>query len=128
MVEKAATLKIFEYSALGKAFEKQTNVIKKQTEIIYEKEDKRNKLLKTIIGTDEKYCDKVEKFLFYLPKEQVEKHVEIYMLKPEDLVYGKHKFNRYGTVISFVSNFLTQVTNTDEMYKMLNEFNNEVKK
>ena len=70
----------------------------------------------------------MEKFLFYLPKEQVEKHVQIYMLKPEDLVYGKHKFNRYGTVISFVSNFLAQVTNTDEMYKMLNEFNNEVKK
>ena len=46
-------------------------------------------------------------------------------MKPEDLVYGKHNFNRYGTIISFVSNFLTEVTDTDETYKMLNEFNNE---
>ena len=27
---------------------------------------------------------------------------------------------------SFISNFLTEVTDTDEMYKMLNEFNNEI--
>ena len=37
-----------EYSPLGKTFEKHTNVIKKQTEFINKKEDKRNKLLKTI--------------------------------------------------------------------------------
>ena len=29
-------------------------------------------------------------------------------------------------VISFVSNFLTEITDTDEMYKTLNEFNNEL--
>ena len=45
-------------------------------------------------------------------------------MKPKDLVHGKHNFNRYGTVISFVSNFLIEVTDTDEMHKMLNEFNN----
>ena len=45
-------------------------------------------------------------------------------MKSEDLVYGKHNFNRYGMIISFISNFLTEVT--DEMYKMLNEFNNEI--
>ena len=42
--------------------------------------------------------------------------------KPEDLVYGKHNLNRYGTVISFVSNFLTEVTDIDEMFKTFNEF------
>ena len=52
LLEKAAAIKRFGYSPLGKAFEKQT-VIKKQ------KEDKRNNLFKTIIGTDEKYRDKV---------------------------------------------------------------------
>ena len=46
-------------------------------------------------------------------------------MNPEDLVYEKHYFNRYGMVISFVSYLLTKVTNTDEMYKMLNEFNNK---
>ena len=35
-------------------------------------------------------------------------------------------FNRYGTVISFVSSFFTDVTDTDETYKMLNQLNNEV--
>ena len=49
LLGKAAELKRFEYSLLGKAFEKQTNVIKKQTEVINKQEDKRNKLLKTII-------------------------------------------------------------------------------
>ena len=29
-------------------------------------------------------------------------------------------------VISFVSNFLTEVTNTDQMYKMLNKFKYEI--
>ena len=65
--------------------------------------------------------------LLYSSKEQVEKYVEIdKRIKPEDLVYGKHNFNRYGTIISFISNFLTEATNTNEMYKMLNEFNNEI--
>ena len=45
LLEKATTLKRFEYSPLDKAFEKQTNVIKKQTEVIIKIEDKRNKLL-----------------------------------------------------------------------------------
>ena len=45
-------------------------------------------------------------------------------MKSKDLVYRKHNFNRYGMIISFISNFLTEVT--DEMYKMFNEFNNEI--
>ena len=52
LIQKAAALKRFEYSPFGKAFEKRTNVIKKQAEVINKKEDKRNKLLKTIIRTD----------------------------------------------------------------------------
>ena len=51
MLEKAATIKRFEYSSLDKAIEKQTNVI--QTEGIEKKEDKRKKLLKTITEADE---------------------------------------------------------------------------
>ena len=47
-------------------------------------------------------------------------------MKPEDLLYGKHNFKRYGMVIFFVSNFLTEVTDIDEMYKMLNDFNNKI--
>ena len=66
LLEKAAALKRFENSQLGKAFEKQTNVIEKQSEIINKKEDKRQKLSKTIIGTDEKYCEKVGNILLYL--------------------------------------------------------------
>ena len=31
-----------------------------------------------------------------------------------------------GTITPFISNLLTEVTDTDEMYKMLNEFNNEI--
>ena len=57
MLEKATALKRFEYSPLGKAFEKETDINKK--------EDKRNKLLKTIV-TDKKYRDKVENSLLYL--------------------------------------------------------------
>ena len=49
-------------------------------------------------------------------------------MKHDNLVYGKHGFNRYGTIIFFVSNFLPDVTDTDEMYKMLNEFDNEINK
>ena len=41
-------------------------------------------------------------------------------------MYRKHNFNEYGTVIPFVSNFLTEVTDTDANYKILNEFNNEI--
>ena len=69
----------------------------------------------------------MENDLLYLPKEQIETYVEIdKRKKPEDLVYGKHNFNRYGTVLSFASNFLTEVIDTDEMYKMLNESDNKI--
>ena len=54
LLEKADTIKIFEYFPLGKAFKKHTNVINKQTEVVNRKEDKRNKLLKIIIKTVEK--------------------------------------------------------------------------
>ena len=46
MLEKAVSLKRFEYSSSGKAFEKQINVIKKQTEVINKKEGKRHQPLK----------------------------------------------------------------------------------
>ena len=68
LLKKAATIKRFEYSLSSKAFEKQTNVIKKHTEVIKKNEEKTNKLLKSIIGTDEKYWDKVENALIYLHK------------------------------------------------------------
>ena len=38
----------------------------------------------------------------------------------------ENNFNRYGTIISFVSNFLAELTDSNEMYIMLNEFNNEI--
>lgn len=59
----------------------------------------------------------MENGLVYLLKEQVEKHLEIdKRMKSEDLVYGKH--TGYGTVIAFVFNFLTEVFDTDDMYKI----------
>lgn len=65
---------------------------------------------------DEKYRDKVGNDLFYLFKEQVQKYFEIEKrMKPEDLVYGKHNFSIYGTIIASVSNFLTKGSNIDEM-------------
>ena len=65
---------------------------------------------------------------FNLPKGHVEKYVDIDKRKKyEDLVHCLVKHvNRYETITSFISNFLTEVTGTDEMYKMLNEFNNEI--
>ena len=77
MLEKPPTIIRFEYSLLSKAFEKQANIIEKQTEVINKKEGKRNKLPKTIIGTNEKYRDNAENSLIYLPKKQVENCVEI---------------------------------------------------
>ena len=47
-------------------------------------------------------------------------------MKPEDLIYGKHNFNRYGTVKSFVSNLFIEVTDSDEMCKMLNDFSKKI--
>ena len=67
--------------------------------------------------------------LVYLPKGQVEKYVEIDKRRdPEDLVYRKFNFNRYRTNMFFISNTLTEVPDTDDMYKTLNEFNNEINK
>ena len=67
--------------------------------------------------------------LLYLIKEEVQKYVEIdKRMKPEDLVYRKHNFKRYGTIISFISNFLAEVTETNGTYKMLNQFKNEINK
>ena len=44
----------------------------------------------------------VRMVLLSLPKKQVEEYVGIdKTMKPEDLVYGKYNFNRYGTVIIF---------------------------
>ena len=49
----------------------------------------------------------------YLPNEQVEKYVQVdKRMNPEDLIYRKHNFNRYETIVSFISNFLTEVTDT----------------
>lgn len=65
---------------------------------------------------DERYRDKLENDLFHLFKEQVEKYFEIdKRMKPEDLVYGKHNFSIYGTVVASVSNFLTKGSNIYEM-------------
>ena len=113
ILEKAVTPKRFEYLPLGEAFEEQTNVIRKQSEVINKNEDKRNKLLKTISGTDGKYYYKVENDFLYLAKEHVEKCVESdKRMKCEDLLCN---FNRYGMIISFASNFFTEVTATEKM-------------
>ena len=77
LLKKVTAIKRFEYSPSGKALKKQTNVIKKQTEVINKKADKRNKLLKTLIATDEKYCGKVSNALLYLPKKQVENTLKL---------------------------------------------------
>ena len=47
-------------------------------------------------------------------------------IKPEDLVYEKHNFNRSGTIINFASNFLAEVTNIDKMRNMIKQFDNEI--
>ena len=41
-LEKTPKLNIFEYLPLGKAFQRQINAVKKQTEVINKKEDKIN--------------------------------------------------------------------------------------
>ena len=53
-------------------------------------------------------------------------HVDIDKRFSEDLICEKYNFNRYGTILSFISNFLTEVTKTDEMYEILSKFNNEI--
>ena len=47
-------------------------------------------------------------------------------MKPENLVIAKNNFSRYGTIISFISNVLTEAADTDKMHKMLYEFNSEI--
>lgn len=70
------------------------------------KNDKRNKLLKTVTGTAEKLCDRVIKGLFPLPKEQAEKHFVIDKnVKSKNFINWKHEFNRYGTMMYFAHNF-----------------------
>ena len=45
LLEKAATIKRFEYSALRKAFQKQTNFIQKQIEVIEKKKFQKKEAL-----------------------------------------------------------------------------------
>ena len=65
---KTPTLKIFEYLPLGKAFQKQINAVKKQTELINKKEDKINKLLKILFGTDKNIVFMWKMLYFVCPK------------------------------------------------------------
>ena len=51
-------------------------LLKKRIKLFIRKKTK-NKLLKTLIGTDEKYRDKVENALLYLPKEQRENMLKV---------------------------------------------------
>lgn len=46
--------------------------------------------------------------------------------KPVDFMYRKYDFNRYGTVINFVFNILTELTYTNDMCNDLIKFNNEI--
>ena len=65
-------------------------------------------------------AEKVRNPLLYLPKEQVEKYVEIdKSMNPEDLVYAK--YNLIG-----ISSIFTEATDNDEMHKIINDFNNEI--
>ena len=68
LLGKTPTLKIFEYLPLGKAFQKQINAVKKQTEVINKKEDKINKLLKIIFGTDKNIVIMWKMLYFICPK------------------------------------------------------------
>lgn len=55
--------------------------------LLKRKNDKRNKLLKTVTGTVEKLRDRVIKGSFPLPKEQAETHVVIdKKVKSEDFI------------------------------------------
>ena len=55
--------------------------------LLKRKNDKRNKLLKTVTGTVEKLRDRVIKCSFPLPKEQAETHVVIdKKVKSEDFI------------------------------------------
>ena len=70
-----------------------------------QKERKRTKEINLELDqliTDYKYHEKVKNALLYLPKEQVEKYVEIdKRMNPEDIVCREHNFNRYVTIMSF---------------------------
>ena len=67
-LEKAATLKRFEYSPLGKAFKNRLMLLKSRLMVINKKEDKRNRLLNPIIRTNKNYRNKMENALLHLPK------------------------------------------------------------
>ena len=46
-------------------------------------------------------------------------------MKPGNLIKGKYNFNRCGTVIDFVFNFLAELAGINEIYNDLIKFNNE---
>ena len=62
----------------------------------------------------------LSEFYFVYPKKRSKNILKFkkQLILPEDVVYGKHNFNRYKTIISFISNFLAEDTDTDEMYEM----------
>ena len=77
-------------------------ILKNRQRLLIRKRTKGINLEVNKLGTDDKYHKKVRNVLLYLPKEQVEKYVEIdKSMNPEDIVYRKHNFDRYGTVMSF---------------------------
>ena len=115
MLEKATTLKRFKYSLLSKSLEKQTNVIK-QTEFNNEKKDVRGKLLKIIIGTVVKNWENAENAFFF-------------QKTGTPICWnGQNMENKMLTDIKqqhvSILTLWQKVTNTDEMYKMINESNN----
>ena len=90
---------------LDKTFEEQTMLLRKRLKLL-----KRKKNPKIIVGTDEKYCDKVRKVLHSLPKR--EEHWNMLKLTKkkknlEDLVYGKCNFKKYE-INNY--NFLAEIT------------------
>ena len=77
-------------------------ILKNKQRLLVRKRTKGINLEVNKLGTDDKYHEKVRNVLLYLPKEQVEKYVEIdKSMNPEDIVYRKHNFDRCGTVMSF---------------------------
>ena len=81
----------------------QNNDIKKNRQrLLIRKRTKEINLRLNKLGADDKYHEKLRNVLQCLPIEQVEKYVEFdKSVNPEDIVYRKHIFNRYGTIMSF---------------------------
>ena len=74
LLKKADTTKRFEYSLLGKAFEKKKLLfLKDRLKLLKTKEEKRNKPLKRIYRADEKFLDKKTDALLYIPKRELTK-------------------------------------------------------